>query len=137
MKKYEYLALKDYEFIKMIEAIVKERNPLKVKKKDNDFIVVACQVVIPVAFIKFYAKQEGENLDVSRKISWWPLFTFTIPLLIILEGIMLGISFSVGEHKIFSYVLIALAWLIGIIFIVYEIFSELELLIRKLYRVEV
>jgi hypothetical protein len=137
MKTQEYLALKDHEFLEMIDAIARERNTLKVKKRDEEHIIIACQVAIPVAFIKFLVKQEGDNLIVNRKISWWPLFAFTIPLLIALEGIMLGISFAIDNHVIFSYVLIALAWVVGIVFIAHQIFVELDLLVKKLYRVEV
>ncbi len=137
MKEYEYLALKDYEFIEMIDAISRERNTLKVKKKTEKQITLACQVAIPVAFIKFFVHQQGGNLKVQRKISWWPLFAFTIPLLLALEGIMIGISFTVDNQIYFSYILIALAWVVLIIFLTYQIFEELDLLLKKLYRVEV
>ncbi len=137
MKKYEYLALKDHEFIKMIDAIARERNTLKVKLREENQITIACQVAIPVAFIKFFVNQEGDNLIVHRKIAWWPLFAFTIPLLLVLEGIMVGISFAIDNHVIFSYILIALAWVILIVFIAYQIFDELDLLLKKLYRVKV
>ena len=137
MKKYEYLALKDHEFIEMIDAIARERNTLKVKNKEENQITIACQVAIPVAFIKFFVDQDGDNLIVHRKIGWWPLFAFTIPLLFVLEGIMVGISFAIDNHVIFSYILIALAWVILIVFIVYQIFDELDLLLKKLYRVKV
>jgi len=137
MKEYEYLALKDHEFIEMIDAISRERNTLKVKKKTEKQITLACQVAIPVAFIKFFVHQQDGNLKVQRKISWWPLFAFTIPLLLALEGIMIGISFAVDNQIYFSYILIALAWVILIIFLTYQIFEELDLLLKKLYRVEV
>ncbi len=137
MKEYEYLALKDYEFIEMIDAISRERNTLKVKKKTEKQITLACQVAIPVAFIKFFVHQQDGNLKVQRKISWWPLFAFTIPLLLALEGIMIGISFVVENQIYFSYILIALAWVVLIIFLTYQIFEELDLLLKKLYRVEV
>ncbi|MCE7748042.1 MAG: hypothetical protein GPJ51_06575 [Candidatus Heimdallarchaeota archaeon] len=137
MKEYEYLALKDHEFIEMIDAISRERNTLKVKKKTEKQITLACQVAIPVAFIKFFVHQRDGNLKVQRKISWWPLFAFTIPLLLALEGIMIGISFVVENQIYFSYILIALAWVILIIFLTYQIFEELDLLLKKLYRVEV
>ncbi|MCG3259564.1 MAG: hypothetical protein H7644_07455 [Candidatus Heimdallarchaeota archaeon] len=137
MKEYEYLALKDHEFIEMIDAISRERNTLKVKKKTEKQITLACQVAIPVAFIKFFVHQQDGNLKVQRKISWWPLFAFTIPLLLALEGIMIGISFVVENQIYFSYILIALAWVILIIFLTYQIFEELDLLLKKLYRVEV
>ncbi len=137
MKEYEYLALKDHEFIEMIDAISRERNTLKVKKKTDKQITLACQVAIPVAFIKFFVHQQDGNLKVQRKIRWWPLFAFTIPLLLALEGIMIGISFVVENKIYFSYILIALAWVILIIFLTYQIFEELDLLLKKLYRVEV
>ena len=137
MKEYEYLALKDHEFIEMIDAISRERNTLKVKNKTEKQITLACQVAIPVAFIKFFVHQQDGNLKVQRKISWWPLFAFTIPLLLALEGIMIGISFVVENQIYFSYILIALAWVILIIFLTYQIFEELDLLLKKLYRVEV
>ncbi len=137
MKEYEYLALKDHEFIEMIDAISRERNTLKVKKKTDKQIILACQVAIPVAFIKFFVQKQGGNLKVQRKISWWPLFAFTIPLLLALEGIMIGISFSVDTQIYFSYILIALTWVIAIIFLTYQIFEELDLILKKLYRVEV
>ncbi len=137
MKEYEYLALKDYEFIEMIDAISRERNTLKVKKKIEKQITLSCQVAIPVAFIKFFVHQQNGNLKVHRKISWWPLFAFTVPLLLALEGIMIGISFTVDSQIYFSYILIALTWVIAIIFLTYQIFEELDLILKKLYRVEV
>ncbi len=137
MKKYEYLALEDHEFLEMIDSIARERNTLKVRNKSENSILIACQVAIPIAFIKFFVNQEGDNLIVRRKISWWPLFAFTVPLLLALEGIMVGISFAIDNHVIFSYVLIALAWVVGIVFITHQIFVELDLLVKKLYRVKV
>ncbi|MCE7738618.1 MAG: hypothetical protein KAU62_03530 [Candidatus Heimdallarchaeota archaeon] len=137
MKEYEYLALKDHEFIEMIDAISRERNTLKVKKKTEKQITLACQVAIPVAFIKFFVHQQNGNLKVQRKISWWPLFAFTIPLFLAIEGIMVGISFAIDNHIYFSYILIALAWVVAVIFFTYQIFEELDLILKKLYRVEV
>lgn len=137
MKEYEYLALQDHEFIEMIDAISRERNTLKVKKKTEKQIIIACQVAIPVAFIKFFVQQQDGNLNVQRKISWWPLFAFTVPVLLALEGMMIGISFVVDTQIYYSYILIALTWVIAIIFLTYQIFEELDLILKKLYRIEV
>ena len=137
MKEYEYLALKDHEFIEMIDAISRERNTLKVKKKTEKQIIIACQIAIPVAFIKFFVQQQDGNLNVQRKISWWPLFAFTVPVLLALEGMMIGISFVVDTQIYYSYILIALTWVIAIIFLTYQIFEELDLILKKLYRIEV
>ncbi len=137
MKEYEYLALQDHEFIEMIDAISRERNTLKVKKKTEKRIIIACQVAIPVAFIKFFVQQQDGNLNVQRKISWWPLFAFTVPVLLALEGMMIGISFVVDTQIYYSYILIALTWVIAIIFLTYQIFEELDLILKKLYRIEV
>ena len=137
MKEYEYLALQDHEFIEMIDAISRERNTLKVKKKTEKQIIIACQVAIPVAFIRFFVQQQDGNLNVQRKISWWPLFAFTVPVLLALEGMMIGISFVVDTQIYYSYILIALTWVIAIIFLTYQIFEELDLILKKLYRIEV
>ena len=100
-------------------------------------IIIACQVAIPVAFIKFFVQQQDGNLNVQRKISWWPLFAFTVPVLLALEGMMIGISFVVDTQIYYSYILIALTWVIAIIFLTYQIFEELDLILKKLYRIEV
>ena len=137
LKKYEYLALKSHEFLTMIDAISRERTTLKVKKKTEEQITVTCQIAIPVARITFKVEEQGENLDVYRTINWLPLFYSTIPFLLVLEAIIIGISFAIDSHYYFSYILIALGWVVAIIFIVYQIFTELETLTKKLYRIEV
>ena len=137
LKKYEYLALKSHEFLTMTNAIARERNTLKVKKRTEDQITVTCQIAIPVAHFTFKVEEQGENIDVYRTINWFPLFYSTIPFLLILEAIIVGISFAIDSHYYFSYILIVLGWVVTIIFIVYQIFTELETLTKRLYRIEV
>ncbi|MHA1199662.1 MAG: hypothetical protein ACTSQF_10080 [Candidatus Heimdallarchaeaceae archaeon] len=137
MKKFEYLALKSQEFIDMLDAIARERTTLKVKKKDDVDITLACQIAIPMAHIKYHTEEQGDNLNVYRRINWLPLFYSTIPLLALLEVILFLIANFADPIPWFSYLLVGLAWLLGIAFILYQVFTELENLTQKLFKVKV
>jgi len=147
MKKFEYLALKSYEFLDMLEAIVRERTTLRVKKKEEERMVLICQVAIPMAKIKYKTEPHEENLYVYRSVNWFPLVYSTIPILLFLEAIVFLITFfnrdTSQPYSIFSgyqwlsYLLVALAWLLGIAFVIYQIFLDLDILTQKLFKVKV
>ena len=137
MKKFEYLALKSHEFIDMVEAAARSRTTLKIKKKEEKCIVVACQVAVPVVKIKYKTEEHNENLTVHRSINWFPLFYSTIPVLALLEVIVFLFDYFGGGLQWFSYLLVGLAWVLGIIFILYHIFTEIETLTQKMFKVKV
>ncbi len=137
MKQFEYLALKSHEFIDMLDVIARERTTLRVKKREDNLIILTCQIAIPMAHIKYKTEGDGDNLIVYRKVSWLPLLYSTLPILAILEAIMYMITYFTSNVQWFSYLLVGLAWGLGIVFIVYQIFSELENLAQKLFKVRV
>ncbi|MCE7741382.1 MAG: hypothetical protein GOP50_02900 [Candidatus Heimdallarchaeota archaeon] len=137
MKKFEYLALKSHEFLDMLEAIARERTTIRVKKRDDKDITLTCQIAIPMAQIKYHTEEQGDNLNVYRRINWFPLVYSTIPILALLEAIMFLITYFNDNIQWFSYLLVGLAWLLGIVFILYQIFSDLENLTQKLFKVKV
>ena len=138
MKKHEFLALKKHEFHEMIEAIASKRSTLKLKKKTDDSIKLTCHVGIPVSHINFITEEEGDNLIVTRRINLFPLFYSTLPILILLEVIIFLISyFRPGESDNLVYYLIALAWILAMAFFIYQTYTEIEEIVKKLYRVEV
>ncbi len=137
MRKHEFLALKTHEFLEMIEVIARERQTLKVKKKVEDSITVTCHVGIPVSHISFVTEEQGDNLIVTRKVNLFPLFYSSVPIFLLLEVIIFLISYFRNGENYFSYILVALAWIIGVGFLIYQTFAELEEIIKKLYRIEV
>lgn len=137
MKKFEYLSLKQNEFIEMVDTIARERTTLKTKKKEENFIIVTCQIAIPVAKIKYHTEEQGDNLNVYRKVNWFPLIYYALPILLILESLLYLISYFTRNIQWFSYLLLGLTWCLGIVFIIYQIFSELENLTQNLFRVKV
>ena len=136
MREFEYLALKPSEFIDMLDVIARERTTLKVKKKDEENIILTCQIAIPLVHFKYKVIAQNENLKVYRSINWFPLFYSTLPILALLESIILIINLS-QDIIWFSYLLVGLAWLLGIVFILYQIFTELEYLTQTLFKVKV
>ncbi|MFW9853164.1 MAG: hypothetical protein ACFFDS_09485 [Candidatus Thorarchaeota archaeon] len=137
MKKFEFLALKPHEFIEMVDTITRERVTLKVKKKTENTIKVSCQVGLPIAFIQFKANKIDKNLEVERKLNWFPLIYSTLPLLLALIGIVYLIQYFTSGITYFIYILICLAWLLALGFLIYQIYSELEEINKKLFRIEV
>lgn len=137
MKKHEFLALKTHEFLEMIEAISRERQTLKIKKKVEDSITVTCHVGIPVSHIRFVTEEQGDNLVVTTKVNLFPIFYSSVPIFLLLEVIIFLISYFRNGENYFSYILVALAWIIGVGFLIYQTFAELEEIIKRLYRIEV
>ncbi|MHA1827473.1 MAG: hypothetical protein ACTSX6_02375 [Candidatus Heimdallarchaeaceae archaeon] len=141
MKKFELLALKDYEFIDMVAAIAKERQTLRVKKRDEHSITVSCYFGIRVSLINYKTEKKNDNLLIYRKINWFPLFYSTIPFFLFLEAILMIINYFVYNDflakGLYVYFLIALAWLLAIVFFVYQTFTEIDEIHKKLYRIEV
>jgi hypothetical protein len=137
MKDHEFLALKTHEFLEMIEAIARERQTLKIKKRTDDSVTLTCHLGIPISHIRFKTKEQGENLLVTRRMNLLPLFYSTLPIVILLEVIIFLISYFRNGDNIFIYVLVALAWIIAIGFLIYQTFADMEEIVRKLYRIEV
>ena len=141
MKEFEYLALKSYEFIDMLDAIARERTTLKVKKRTDNDIVLTCQIAVPMAHIKYYSEEHNGNLKVTRKVNWFPFIYSTIPILALLELILFLIIFFTESLTFIEnwegFLLVGLAWILAIVFIIYQIFTELENITRKLYKVKV
>ena len=140
MKEKEFLALKDHEFLEMVETITKERQTLRCKKRDQTSIKIVCHIGIPISFITFITEKRGNNLMVYQKVNWLPLFYSTLPILLLLEVFTFLIKrFIVGDAfgSYYIYILIILAWLLAIGFLIYQTFSERDEIQRKLFRVEV
>ncbi|MCG3222035.1 MAG: hypothetical protein H7641_11715 [Candidatus Heimdallarchaeota archaeon] len=145
MKEHEFLALKTHEFLEMIEAIARERQTLKTKKRTDDSVTLTCHLGIPVSHIRFNTEEQGENLLVTRKVNLLPLFYSSLPIFILLEVIIFLIShfrnvdniYFRYVDNIFIYILVALTWIIAIGFLIYQTFADLEEIVRKLYRIEV
>jgi len=141
MKEFEYLAIKSYEFIDMLDAIARERTSLKVKKKTDTEITLTCQIAVPMAHIKYFSEEQDGNLRVTRKVNWFPFIYSTVPILALLELILFLIIFFT-ENLTFienweGFLLLGLAWILAIVFIIYQIFSELENITKKLFKVKV
>ncbi len=137
MKKYLFLALKKEEFLTMIDRITHERLHLKTKKITDDSITIACQLALPISTITFRVKEEEKNLRVTRIISWIPFLWTLIPLLIILEAITFGFSYIFEDISIWSYLIVGFVWLLLTTFLIYYVFTEVEEILNKLYKVEV
>ena len=141
MKEFEYLALKSYEFIDMLDVIARERNTLKVKKKTENEIALTCQIAIPMAHIKYCSEEINGNLKVTRRVNWFPIIYSTIPILALLELILFLIIFFTGSLTFTEnwegFLLVGLAWVLALVFIIYQIFSELENITKKLFKVKV
>lgn len=137
MKKLEFLALKPHEFIEMVDSIARERVTLRVKKRTENTIKLACQIGFPISFIHFKGQKVDNNLEVERRVNWFPLIYSTLPLLLVLIGIVFTIQYFTTGVTYFIYILICLAWLLALGFLIYQIFSELEEINKKLFRIEV
>lgn len=137
MKKYLFLALKKEEFLTMIDVITHERLHLKTKKITDDSITIACQLALPIATISFSVKEEEKNIRVTRIISWIPFLWTLIPFLIILEAITFGFSYIFEDISVWSYLIVGFVWLLLTTFLVYYVFTEVEEILNKLYKVEV
>lgn len=137
MKKFEFLALKPHEFIEMVDTIARERVTLRVKKKTENKIKLSCQIGLPISFIHFKAQKIDNNLEVERRVNWFPLIYSTLPLILALIGIVYTIQYFTSGVTLFIYILICLAWLLALGFLIYQIYSELEEINKKLFRIEV
>jgi len=137
MKNQEFLALKSHEFLEMIEAIARERQTLKTKKRTDDSITLTCHLGIPVSHIRFNTEERGDNILVTRKVNLFPLFYSSLPIFIALEVIIFLISYFRNGDNLFIYILVGLAWVIGAGFLIYQTYAELEEIERNLYRIEV
>jgi hypothetical protein len=137
MKDQKFLALKPHEFLEMIDAIARERQTLKTRKKSDNSITLTCHLGIPVSHIRFHTEEQGENIIVTRRVNLIPLFYSTFPIFILLEVIIFLISYFRNGDNVFIYILIGLSWIIGVGFLIYQTYAELEEIERKLYRIEV
>jgi len=137
MKKYLFLAIKKEEFLTMIDVITHERLHLKTKKITDDSITIACHLALPITKITFRVKEEENNIRVTRTISWIPFLWTLIPFLIILEAITFGFSYIFEDISVWSYLIVGFVWLLLTTFLVYYVFTEVEEILNKLYKVEV
>lgn len=137
MKEKEFLALKSSEFFDMLEKIARERNSLKVKKRSDNMIVLMCVLLIPASLIRFKTVEKNNNLTVSRTINLLPVILLSIPILAALEAAVYGISVLMGRTGMLTYILIGFAWVLAIIFLIYQTYVEIDEINKKLYRVEV
>ncbi|MBY9001130.1 MAG: hypothetical protein KGD64_09465 [Candidatus Heimdallarchaeota archaeon] len=137
MKKFQFLALKSDEFFDMVEKISRERNTLKCKKRTSNLLKITCLMVIPASIISYKTEEENDNLLVSRTINFLPTILLSILIIALLEGIVYGISYLVNNFSTLSFVLVGGAWLLVIVFLIYQTFVEVDEINKKLYRVEV
>ncbi len=137
MKKFQFLALKSEEFFDMIDKISRERNALKRRKRTDNVIKIVCFIVVPASIITFKVKEENDHLNVTRKINFLPILLVSIPILAALEAIVYGISILVNNFSNLTFILVGSAWIMAIIFLVYQTFVEVDEINKKLYRVEV
>jgi len=136
MKKFQFLALKSEEFFDMIEKISRERNTLKRRKRTDNLIKIVCFIVIPASIITFKVKEENNHLNVTRTINFLPILLVSTLILSALEAIVYGISALVNNFSNLTFILVGGAWIMAIIFLIYQTFVEVDEINKKLYRVE-
>ena len=137
MKKQEFLALESSEFIDMVDSIARERVTLRTKKKTDDSIFLMVRLGIPISRISYKTEETNGQLNVYRKVNWFPLFYSTIPILLVLEAIMFTIFHFSERSGLFSYILVGAFWIVALTFMMHQTFVELEEIYRRLYRVGV
>lgn len=137
MKKFQFLALKSEEFFDMIDKISRERNALKQRKRNDNIMKLFCFMVIPASIITFKVKEENDHLIVTRTINFLPILLLSIPILATLEAIVYGISALVNNFNALTFVLVGSAWIMVVIFLIYQTFVEVDEINKRLYRVEV
>ncbi len=137
MKKFQFLALKSEEFFDMIGKISRERNTLKRRKRTDNVMKIVCFMVIPASIITFKVKEENSHLNVTRTINFLPILLLSIPILAALEAIVYGISTLVNNFSALTFILVGSAWIMVVIFLIYQTFVEVDEINKRLYRVEV
>lgn len=137
MKKFQFLALKSEEFFDMIDKISRERNTLKRRKRTDNVMKLVCFMVIPASIITFKVKEENSHLIVTRTINFLPILLLSIPILAALEAIVYGISTLVNNFSALTFILVGSAWIMVVIFLIYQTFVEVDEINKRLYRVEV
>ena len=136
MKKFQFLALKSEEFFDMIVKISRERNVLKQRKRTDNVIKIIIFLVIPASIITFKAKEENNHLNVTRTINFLPILLLFIPIMAALEAIVYGISSLVNNFSALTFILVGSAWIMIVIFLIYQTFVEVDEINKRLYRVE-
>lgn len=137
MKKFQFLALKSEEFFDMIGKISRERNTLKRKKRTDNVMKIVCFIVIPASIITFKVKEENSHLIVTRTINFLPILLLSIPIIAALEAIVYGISTLVNNFSAPTFILVGCAWIMVVMFLIYQTFVEVDEINKRLYRVEV
>ena len=136
MKKFQFLALKSEEFFDMIVKISRERNILKQRKRTDNVIKIICFLVIPISIITFKVKEENNHLNVTRTVNFLPILLLSIPILAALGAIIYGISTLVNNFSTLTFTLVGSAWIMVVIFLIYQTFVEVDEINKRLYRVE-
>ena len=137
MKKHEFLALESSEFIDMVDSIARERVTLRTKKKTKNSIFLMVRLGVPISRICYKVEETNGQLNVYRKVNWFPLFYSTVPIVLILEAIIFTIFYFSEKSGLLSYILVGAFWIVTLTFMMYQTFVELEEIYRKLYRVGV
>ncbi|MCK4895770.1 MAG: hypothetical protein KAS47_03120 [Candidatus Heimdallarchaeota archaeon] len=136
MKKFQFLALKSEEFFDMISMISRERNTLRRGKRTDNVMKIICFMVIPASIITFKVKEENSRLNVTRTINFLPILLLSIPILAALEAIVYGISTLVNTFSALTFILVGSAWIVVVMFLIYQTFVEADEINKRLYRVE-
>ncbi|MCK5141308.1 MAG: hypothetical protein KAQ70_03865 [Candidatus Heimdallarchaeota archaeon] len=137
MKKFQFLALKSEEFFDMVGKISRERNTLKRRKRTDNVMKIICFMVIPASIITFKVKEENNHLIVTRTINFLPILLLSIPIIAALEAMVYGISVLVNKFSALTFILVGSAWIVVVIFLIYQTFVEVDEINKRLYRVEV
>lgn len=137
MKKFQFLALKSEEFFDMIDKISRERNSVKRRKRTENVLKLVCFIVIPASIITFRVEEEDNHLIVNRSINFSPILLLSIPILAALEAIVYGISYLVDNFSSLTFYLVGGAWIMVVMFLIYQTFVEVDEINKKLYRVKV
>ncbi|MHA1202551.1 MAG: hypothetical protein ACTSQ4_08520 [Candidatus Heimdallarchaeaceae archaeon] len=136
MKKFQFLALKNEEFFDMVSKISRERSTLKQRKRTDKIMKLICFMVIPASIITFKVEEENNHINVTRTINFLPVLLLSIPILAALEAIVYGISTLVNNFSVLTFILVGSAWIMVVIFLIYQTFVEVDEINKRLYRVE-
>ncbi|MHA1685992.1 MAG: hypothetical protein ACTSYD_06220 [Candidatus Heimdallarchaeaceae archaeon] len=137
MKEFEFLKLQEDEFVSMLKSITKERLFLRVKSIQDQKISLLCTIGIPTLLLEYKFTQKEECLKVTRKLNWLPLLFSLLPILLFFELITFGISMLVGEKGYWSYVIIAVVFVILTFVMVFFSLNESDAVMDSLYKVEI
>ena len=66
-----------------------------------------------------------------------PILLLSIPFLAALEAIVYGISTLANKFSALTFILVGSAWIMVVIFLIYQTFVEVDEINKRLYRVEV